>query len=283
MYGGLVLNDFSTADRYNVMKVDGLLGFPDMKVVELARSEDHGSLDTMVYYGGRTITLTGRIEAHTLSKMREMVYDLRMAFGDIERESALYIQSYWTEDRYLMCRKSTALQITEEQRNRSTYYRDFVITLRASDPRIMSVEMKTASATFNSSTPQTMTVTNNGNFPSWVRYRVFSGSGSGSVTNPKVTTLGLNSGFYYQDVISATSTTWTEFNLRERAVMRATSSTALNSIGTPNLMPVTTNAYYGATFVWPTGLSGADTMTVSCSSTTGIAPTLNVYYQDTWV
>lgn len=76
---GLVLNDQDAYDRYFVKNVDGLWG-ADIRDTREPRVNDDGEdvYDTLL--GGKTVTISGRIEAHNLDIMRDMESNLEQAF-----------------------------------------------------------------------------------------------------------------------------------------------------------------------------------------------------------
>lgn len=165
-YGGLTFNDKNNLDYYRINRIDGLSD-PDVRDQRELNPSRHGETALTSLYGGRTVVLTGRIEASNLQKMRDMVMALKIAFADlVESPLAVITGQGYARDHQINCRKIQALQITEEQIN-FRFSRDFMVTLRASDPRIFSRERKTTTTTFAGASAdgtQVMTVTNTGTF-----------------------------------------------------------------------------------------------------------------------
>lgn len=179
-FNDLVINNLSYADRYRLSKIDGLYD-ADVRDSREANPSRHGETAYENYYSGRTIVFYGTIESGNLSKLRNMTFDLQQAFADIT-ENSLYISYTGEYDTYISCKKYSSLDLSEIQDTRRPK-RDFLLTLRASDPRYYSSQIQTVSIsptidvlegrTYNtifnrdySDYPQldTVTITNNGNY-----------------------------------------------------------------------------------------------------------------------
>lgn len=136
-YNGLVMHDRAYIDKIRITKIDGLQD-ADIRDSRENNPADHGETPFEAWYGGRTITFEGRIEAHNINKLRDMQQALRYAFSGL-RESPLYFLKassidYGAEDIRINCRKYSQIQMTEQQSNLSNVYRDFQVTVRASKP-----------------------------------------------------------------------------------------------------------------------------------------------------
>lgn len=81
-YNGLILNDRLRPDRYRITSIDGL-GGADIRDVRVPRPVSHGEIPYDAYWGGRTITLTGVMEAGSAFELTHMERDLRAAFGTL--------------------------------------------------------------------------------------------------------------------------------------------------------------------------------------------------------
>lgn len=137
-YNGLVLNNRKVIDRYRIQKVLGL-DDADVRFQEDEMGYGDGTIPRPSTYAGRTIVLNGRIEAHTLEKLRDMGEALQGAFADIRTERPLTVAAGDAErDFYVMCRKSQKLVMDDEQVD-FRFFRNFMITLRASNPRKLLV------------------------------------------------------------------------------------------------------------------------------------------------
>lgn len=81
-YNGLVLNDRQRPDRYLVTSLEGL-GGADLRDSRALRPANHGEIPYDSYWGGRTITIEGQMEAGSLYEMTRMERDLRAAFSTL--------------------------------------------------------------------------------------------------------------------------------------------------------------------------------------------------------
>src|SRR3954447_1360121 len=166
-YNDLTLNDKTVLDKYRIMRIEGLAD-PDVRDQRETNPSRHGETALSSLYGGRTITLTGRVEGGTLEKLRDMVMALKMAFMPLVDSPLLVVTGKgYARDHQIICRKTAPISLTEEQQN-FNFYRDFMITLRAADPRILSRERITTSTVFSAPTATgetIMTLTNIGSFP----------------------------------------------------------------------------------------------------------------------
>ena len=150
-FGGLTMHDRRYIDKIRITKLDG---FQDADVRDNRENNpaDHGETAFESWYGGRTMTINGRIEAHNINKLRDMQQALRYAFSGL-KENPFYILKassidYGAEDILINCRKFSSLQMTEEQTNGSNVYRDFQLNLRASKPWFESVTQHQETITF---------------------------------------------------------------------------------------------------------------------------------------
>jgi len=95
--------------------------------------------------GGRTLVFAGRIEAYQRDKLRDMEMAFRTAFNDLNEKPLYYLTGDITKDHYINCRKSSKFQMTEEQKYQNHFFREFQLTLRASNPRFLKYQSKTIS------------------------------------------------------------------------------------------------------------------------------------------
>lgn len=134
-FNGITLNDSSSPDRYKVYKVSGLFD-ADMRDVRDVKSSSHGEISYNSYYSGRTIVLSGKIYAGNIIKLNNMISDLQSAFSTLE-ETAFSIDFPDEAGVLSYCKKITPLDISSELTS-NLPQADFMITLRASDPRFYS-------------------------------------------------------------------------------------------------------------------------------------------------
>lgn len=141
-YNGLVLHDRKVVDKYRILEIDGLAD-ADIRDVREPNPSAHGETAFTARYGGRTISMTGRVEAWSLYKMRDMVQALHQAFADLIEKPLIFRTPEGVNDIQIWCRKSAPLQMREVQQNQF-YFRDFLLTLRASNPRFVSRVVKSS-------------------------------------------------------------------------------------------------------------------------------------------
>jgi hypothetical protein len=141
-YNGLLMNDTTTTDKIRITEIDGLAD-ADIRDARDQNPGFHGETAFDAFYGGRTITLTGRIEAYTLEKLRDMQAALHLAFAELSEKPLIFRTGNWRRDHMIYCRKINPISMRESQGNWN-FYRDFVVTLRASNPRILSYQENVA-------------------------------------------------------------------------------------------------------------------------------------------
>lgn len=81
--GSLVINDRLRPDRYVITGITGLSG-PDIRDSRMVKPADHGEVAYDAYWGGRTITVSGTIEAGSMPQMQRMIRDLGGALTSLE-------------------------------------------------------------------------------------------------------------------------------------------------------------------------------------------------------
>jgi hypothetical protein len=135
-YEGLYLGDTHVVDKIRVNEIAGL-DDADVRDSREANPAAHGETPFDAYYGGRTLVITGRIEAYSLQKLRDIQQALRQAFSELEEKPLIFRTGNWDRDVMIWCRKINPIQMREIQQN-FNYYRDFQVTVRASNPRFLS-------------------------------------------------------------------------------------------------------------------------------------------------
>lgn len=146
-YNGMIFHDRAVVDKYRILKIDGLQD-PDVRDNREVNPSAHGETALASFYGGRTILLTGRIEAYTTAKLRDMQQGLRTAFSSLIEKPLIFHVGDINKEIQIMCRKIDKISMTEEQTNDKNVWRDFQITLRASDPRFISRNVRQYNQTF---------------------------------------------------------------------------------------------------------------------------------------
>lgn len=141
-YNGIYLNNRSWIDTYLVTSIDGL-GDADIRDDRDVNPQAHGETYFKAFYGGRTVVLSGKIRAFTLSKLRDMTQGLRQAFANLDHEKPLYFHAGNPDyTAVLYCKKAAPLSLNESQNTPNHFERDFQVTLRASNPRFLSKTAK---------------------------------------------------------------------------------------------------------------------------------------------
>jgi len=182
-YNGIYLNVREWVDTYLVTTIGGI-DDADVRDNREVNPGYHGETAFTGYYGGRTITLTGKVVTKTIFKLRDMQQGLRQAFAplDVERPLIFHTPSPIL-DLQVYCKKNQAIQMADEQRTANHFERAFLITLRASNPRFVSVIREYNSQTFAAATFDAIAFssTNNGNYAAQPEIQLL-----GPMTNPKI-------------------------------------------------------------------------------------------------
>lgn len=194
-FDGLVINDKTVFDAYVLKQIAGIFDFPQVRPVEVALPERPGVYMPEMYYGSRTITLTGYIRAGNVAKLRAMEYDLKSAILGSQQEqtllisSPLYPQNYTIECRGMGCSINERLLAGDIRA-------EFSVTLVASDPRILGSTLRTYTTNFTASATNSITWANLPNYGSWFAYpqvRLFENAGlAWSVTGARVSWIPQN-------------------------------------------------------------------------------------------
>lgn len=171
-YNGLYLNVDTWIDTYLVTRIDGI----DDADVRDDRQENPGEDGETPFpglYGGRTLVIQGKIMTRTIWKMRDMQKALRRAFGNIREEQPLYFRTNDIDtDMVIWCRKFGKIEMPDEQKTPNGFERPFQITLRASNPRFLSVREEFITTTV-AGTSETVAAVNNGGDRAQPIYRVY--------------------------------------------------------------------------------------------------------------
>ena len=165
-YNGLYLNVRSWVDTFLVTTIGGL-DDADVRDSRELNPGYHGETAFQGFYGGRTITLTGKIHTKTLFKMRDMQQALRQAFSQLDDDLPLIFRAPVPErDLQINCKKSQSIQMTDEQRTANHFERAFQVILRAPNPRFVSTVRYRSNILFNTTTYDGIAFTpiNEGNF-----------------------------------------------------------------------------------------------------------------------
>lgn len=258
-FNGLLLNVRRWWDTYIVTEIDGL----DDADIRDARDQNpvaHGETAFDSYYGGRTITLTGRIRAYSLPKLRDLEQAMRAAFGDLQEHLLIVRGKTPAQDVAIYCKKYQKLNIKEAQTD-MRLMRDFQVTLRASDPFLVSYLEHYAPVVMAAS-PSTIAVSNNGNFESRPRYRVV-----GPITNPVILNNTNGKQMKLNGTIAAGQLV--EIDVRRKTVQDATGANKFS------MLDVTSD--------WATLDDGTNNIQITGTSITAGSTAFQVFWRDTWV
>ena len=165
-YNSLFMNVRDWIDTFLVTPIGGLED-ADVGDSREVNPGYHGETPFIGLYGGRTITLSGKVYCTTLFKLRDMQQALRQAFSDVSQEYPLIFRAPTPDnDQMIYCKKSQPLQMADEQRTANHFERAFQIVLRASNPRFVSSNQARFEKTFPGATYDAIAFTpvNNGNF-----------------------------------------------------------------------------------------------------------------------
>lgn len=269
-YNGLMLNEqratAPTGIRYQVTDIGGLddADVRDAREVNPARD---GELALPAFYGGRTITLTGKIIAGNIRELRQMQQDLRTAFGPLYEQPLSFSNSTGESvDVQISARKSAPIQMREIQANQNPT-RDFMVTLRASDPRFYSMVTNTATAS-GALLATTFNAVNGGNANTDPIIKITGplvsiAGGAFPVFSIANNTSGKTMGFYLPASTMATSASVSIVNSKTRQVS--------GSLSYSNMM---------ANSIFPEVASGSNTFGVTGLTGTG---SVQVIYKSAWI
>lgn len=158
----VVLNDLTVAlPRVKVDRISGLHALPDVGDSREPRTASVGETIYPVYPQGKTITYEGRIMGRTLAEMRSLGQTLRSGFGERSSEGIMTLspQAGYGSGEWHYSARSMAFTMDDEQtlgeETRPTpFQRNFIATVRASDPRfywsdVLNTGSQAGGATYN--------------------------------------------------------------------------------------------------------------------------------------
>lgn len=165
-YNGLFMNVRDWVDTYIVNSIGGI-DDADVRDNREVNPGYHGETPFPGYYGGRTITLTGKIQTRTIFKLRDMQTALRQAFAQLANDLPLIFRGPTPDlDLMIPCRKSAPIQMADAQTTLNHFERQFLVTLRAPNPWFVSSLEQWHEANFPGATYDAIayTLLNEGNF-----------------------------------------------------------------------------------------------------------------------
>lgn len=162
-YNGLTFNNRTTIDKIRITSIEGL-DDPDVRDTREDNVAEDGETPYDAHHGGRTLVFNGKIEAFQRFKLRDLQEAIKSAFVDLTEHPLFFLTGNPTLDHYIDCRKSSKIQWTEEQKDAGTYYRDFQLTLRASNPRFLKYQAH--SQGMDPDSTRSLPISNFGNYTS---------------------------------------------------------------------------------------------------------------------
>lgn len=96
-YNGLVLNDRRYAERYLVTEITGL-DDADIRDSREDNPETDGENAYNSFYGGRTISIKGEVQAGNIARLREMQSTLKQAFNRLEESPLSFMYNDWYDN-----------------------------------------------------------------------------------------------------------------------------------------------------------------------------------------
>lgn len=193
-YRFLTFNDKTANDRYHLDRIEGFYDLPRTRLVEFPNPGRDGVTMHDMYYGGRTVVLTGRIMAGNLAKLRYMEHQLRhnMAYDQTETQmtiknvtgSKLLYSDYYSHMRPIELMIGDAFRADGLSAN-------FRAVFQASDPRIYGATIRERDISFTANATVSDPIWNFPNYGNWyaranVRFMESSNATTWSVTNPRV-------------------------------------------------------------------------------------------------
>lgn len=89
--GALKINDKENPTRVRLSQIDGLHDDPDGRDSRSPTAGRHGERAGQMVYGGRTVGLTGKIEAGNIPAMRDLWRRFRSTFGVVEQDLVIHV------------------------------------------------------------------------------------------------------------------------------------------------------------------------------------------------
>jgi hypothetical protein len=180
----IYLNVIDWIDTFIVVSISGIDG-ADLRAGAQPNPGGQGETPTDALFGGRTLVITGKQYAKTIWKLRDMQLGLRGSFVDIKTEYPLIFHALDpTDDLMLMCKLADKIQIVDQQTTKNDFVRDFQLSVRASNPRFLSVirQVNSAQATGAGNFDGIVfTAYNNGNYRAQTTIEL-----TGPMTNPRI-------------------------------------------------------------------------------------------------
>lgn len=174
----VVLNDKSSVERYEIRSIDGLHSLPPIQLAESALPGRDGVRIDDVRYGGRDVSVTGRIVAGNLAKLRAMEYELReLLYADISDTKIATLTPISGPD-FVFAYRPTSFAISNSI-VAGRVSSDFSIGMHCPDPRIYSATIHSRTIALSSGATVWTSIwdlPNNGSWYARPNIRISSGS-----------------------------------------------------------------------------------------------------------
>ena len=143
-FRGITFNtNFAGGDTYMLVDIPEGLAHPNIRSSENERQGNHGITDQNSYYGKRLITLTGRVLADTQAQRKVLERNVAAIFQldgvQTELNASYYTLLITDEDGLAIqteAKVETGIEFSKETGDPRR--RDFIVTLKAKDPRLFS-------------------------------------------------------------------------------------------------------------------------------------------------
>jgi len=145
-FNGITINDLTTIDRYVVTSVDGFYS-ADIRSNSIPNPGDHGETPLNNFVGGRTMLITGYIEAHNAERLEDLTQALVSSFYSMTEKPLVLSIADIDRDVQIMARLADKPQFSDRF-DGFQFRRNFQLTLRATDPRWYSLLKRHYTANF---------------------------------------------------------------------------------------------------------------------------------------
>lgn len=257
-FNGLYMNMRRWWETYIIDDIDGLDG-ADIRDARELNPGFHGETAFDSLYGGKSITLSGKIRAYSLKKLRDLEQALRAALGDLQEHPLIIHGADPANDVMILCKNFQKPAIREVQAD-FNHTRAFQISLRAAAPFILSYLEHYAPGAMAAS-PTSVVASNSGNFAARPRIKLV-----GPLTNPVITNLTTG----IQMLINGTITSGQVWEINTRT------STLVDQDGDNKFSAL------DVTSGWIELAPGINTIQVTATGL-GVGSAFQIFWNDTWI
>lgn len=138
----LALGDQAAWPRYWLSRIGGLKGAGVAEDNRDNRRGRRGERPRFAVRRGKTATYEGQVQGRSLVELREGEGDLAAAFDELNAEGLMEATTpLYDADRWYMAR-ALDYQVTDEQKHEQVWLRNFAVTLRLADPRVLWADLE---------------------------------------------------------------------------------------------------------------------------------------------